>query len=187
MAMECHFINGEIVEIDVLPDKRRDILVTHVIRACMGEIDMDYEMSGEWVQVKPRTFVNRELYDDYMSNKPNVTVRDFKSKQGITPPQAIIRLRKKNNNAVKRSCEELFRHGWITSYTIRPNGHIHVNWFKGYVRIERSYDTGHGCWKTLCEVDDVIPIESARNQAEYLRDRISWVSNDYIKNLEDVA
>jgi hypothetical protein len=169
------FIGGKIKEIEVLPDKRRDTLVTHVIRACLGEIDIDHEMRSEWVQVKPRTFIDRKLYNKYMSNARNVTVRDFKTRKGIDAPEKIKRLRKSNSNAVKRSCEELFRHGFITSYTIRPDGYIHVNWFNGYIEMER--DTFHN----IVIDTEPMPMSDAQRKLEYARDRASWGINDYLK------
>lgn len=148
MKTDIHFSSEGVYEYPVMSERERKMLVDYVIRACLGEVDIDYEMSGEWV---------------------------------TTPPEVIIRSRRKSNRAVKRALQKLFTMGWVTAYTVKPNGYIHVDWFNGYIKTSRQ----PAVHKIAIEGNDVMPLPERYQQADYIRDRIFLSSNNFRRDLKN--
>jgi len=174
MTMDYKFGDGQIIEYEILTEPQTNRLIDTVMDAMTGKTQIDYQMRGEWVQLKPKTLIDRVKLRHYEDGWKSVGLRQVKSKTPeIRPPQVIVRHRRKAFNKVKRALELLAKHDIITTYTLRGNGYIWVKWFDGYVQTERI------SFKRWVATDvEWEMISEDRVAIEYLRDRISFCCQD---------
>jgi len=178
--LDFKFGVDSIIEYEILTEPETKRLIDTVMDAITGAVQIDYEMRGEWVQLKPKTIIDRVKLKAYDDGWKSVGLRDVKSKTPeIKPPQAIVRHRRKAWRKVYRALDKLAAHDIVTKFTLRANGYLHVEWFDGWVETERvsfeHWNTGHD--------PEFIAIDDDRMAMEYLRDRIFLSPNDYIRNI----
>jgi len=183
MTTGFKFGTGKIIEYEVLSEAQTKRLIGIVMAAVTGTVQIDYQMRGEWVQLKPKTIIDRVKLKCYNDGWKSVGLRQVKGKtSGIAPPDAIVRYRRKAYRRVERALKELYAHDLINSYTIRPNGYLWVSWFDGYVQTERvsfkRWDINNIEW-------DMIPLDEHQIAMEYLRDIVFLSSNNFHRLIKE--
>lgn len=176
MVIDFKFGDGQIIEYEILPDAKANKLIAVVMDAITGKIPIDIEMTKEWAQGQA-DIIDAEQLTRYLNGVKDVGIRDYKSRGIITPPVDIIKLRRKNNRRVKRALEELYKHDIITQFTIRDNGYMFVEWFDGYVELERgpTFKKWHVSYLNEGQIID----DDKQSRFDYLKERLTYAHTYY--------
>jgi hypothetical protein len=176
MTLDFKFGDGQIIEYEILPDAKAHRLMALVVDAISGELPIDCIMTKEWAQGSADIIDAKQL-TRYLNGVKGVGIRDYKSRGIITPPVDIIKLRRKNNRKVKRALEELYKHDIITQFTIRDNGYMFVEWFDGYVELERgpTFEKWHVGYLNEGQIIE----DDNQSRFDYLKERLTYAHTNY--------